>query len=287
VIRHVARVLQVAGIVVGIPGLMACSDVFAPPLPSDAEQFSPPAVYSTWWNMTQACSGITGSLGAVTWYKTDEPLSNPQTGDPIIGYWNSANNNIVLESGVMLDGEAVRHEMLHALVRKPGHPRNQFLGNCAGTVVCQGSCITDAGTYPPPPVSPIHVTGDSLDITLSIDPANPTTAVDGGFFTITVFVRNLSSHWATVMPTPPVTDTAHSFNFDVRNTGAGGGGLIGGEVVLDPSERIFAPGESKKQVFDFRIGDDAFEQQLIPGTYIARGGYSYYWSGDATLVLGP
>lgn len=236
--------------------------------------------------MTQACSGITGSLGAVTWYKTDQPLNNPQTGDPIIGYWNSANNQIVLVSSAMLDGEAVRHEMLHALVRKPGHPRNQFLGNCAGTVACQGACITDAGTFPPPPVSPIQVTGDSLDITMSIAPRNPTPAVDGGFFTITVFVRNRSAHWATVMPAFTYTDPLRSFTFVVLNSDIAGG-LTGGEIAVDPSERIFAPGESKKQVFDFRIGDDAFGQQFPAGNYIVRGGYSDYLSGDSTLVLGP
>src|SRR2546423_10934864 len=99
----------------GTFGLTACDRLVVDPLfPSDAEQFSPPAVYSTWWSMTQACSGLTGSLGAVTWYQTNEVLHNPQTGEPIIGYWNSANNRIVIMTSSMLHGRAVRHEMLHS-----------------------------------------------------------------------------------------------------------------------------------------------------------------------------
>lgn len=274
---------MIAAAVAGSFGLTACDRLVDPVFPSDAEQFSPPAVYSTWWSMTQACSGLTGSLGTVTWYKTNEALRNPQTGEAIIGYWNSGNNRIVIMSSGMLDGGAVRHEMLHALVRKPGHPRNQFLGRCAGTVNCQGSCITDAGPYPTPPESPLHVPGDSLDISVDVEPKNPSSAYDGGFFTITVMVRNRSAHWATVTPFRSSTDTTRSFNFDVRGSA---GGLSWGEIAFDPSERIFAPGELKKQVFDFRVGDDPFTQ-LSPGSYIVRGGYSDYWSSDSSFVIGP
>jgi len=56
---------------------------------------------------------------------------------------------------------------------------------------------------------------------------------------------------------------------------------------LDPSEWIYAPGETKKQVFDFAIGNDLFAHKLPPGNYIARGGYSDYWSTDSTFVIGP
>jgi hypothetical protein len=59
-----------------------------------------------------------------------------------------------------------------------------------------------------------------------------------------------------------------------------------GRSVFDPSEWIFAPGETKKQVFDFAIGNDLFAQKLPPGKYIARGEYSDYWSTDSTFVIG-
>jgi hypothetical protein len=238
--------------------------------------------------MTQACSGLTGSLGDVTWFKTTQRLFDSRTREPVAGYWNSATNRIVLTTDVILDGGSVRHEMLHSLLQKGGHPRNQFLGKCGGTVHCQGTCIRDAGPYPNPPASPIHVTGDSIDIGVDIQPRNPNSANDGGFFSIVVVVRNRSTHWVTVpsyySSIFPGDDSTRTFEFDVRGPA---GGLSGGEIRLDPSEWIFAPSETKKQVFDFALGDDLPAKKLQPGSYIVRGGYSDYWSGYVTVVIGP
>jgi hypothetical protein len=274
-------------LIVPVFGLAACEGLVAP-LPSDAKEYSPPAVYSTWWKMTELCSEKTGSLGAITWYKTDQALRDPRTGQPIVGYWTSGSNRIVLMAGAVLEGGTVRHEMLHALLREPGHVRNQFLGKCGGTVNCQGACIRDAEPYPQPPETPIHVGGDSIDITVDIEPRNPTSAHDGGFFSMTVLVRNRSAHWVTVpsfySSIFPDADSTTTFQFDVRGPA---GGPSGGEIGFDPSERIFAPGETKKQVFDFAIGNDLFAHQLPPGDYIARGGYSNWWSTDSTFVIGP
>jgi hypothetical protein len=284
VYRSCAVFTLIAPAVAAIVGLAGCGDgLVDPPLPPDAEQFSPPAVYSTWWNMTQACSGLTGSLAAVTWYKTSEVLHDVPTGDVIIGYWTAGSNRIVMVASAMLDGGAVRHEMLHSLIGQGGHPRSQFLGKCAGTVDCERSCITDAGPYPPPPDSPIHVPGDSIDLAVKIEPANPTSGYDGGFFTITVTAHNRSAHWATVTPSSSATDTTQTFSFDVSSPV---GGRSGAESAFDPSERIFAPGETKKQVFDFRIGDDPFGHQLQPGNYTVRGGFSDYWSSYSSFVIG-
>jgi hypothetical protein len=284
--RSTLWTLLIAPIVAAVLGLVACGDgIVDPPLPSDAQLFSPPGVYSTWWNMTQACSGLTGSLAAVTWYKTDEVVHDVNTGDVVLGYWSAAGNQIVLTTSSVLDGGTVRHEMLHALLRVKGHPRNQFLGKCAGTVPCQGPCISDAGPYPTPPEVPIHVTGASIDLTVDLEPRNPTPGQDGGFFTITVLAHNSSTHWATVTPSLAQDDTTRTFAFDVRNVTSGG--ITGSDVALDPSERIFAPGETKKQVFDFAIGDSPFGNQLLAGNYTVRGGFSDYWSVDSSFVIGP
>ena len=281
--RSVAWTLLIAPIGAAVLFLAACGGdgVVGPPLPSDAQQFSPPAVYSTWWNMTQACSGLTGSLQAVTWYKTDQVVHDVNSGDVVLGYWLAAGNRIVLTTASVTDGGTVRHEMLHALLQAKGHPRSQFLGKCAGTVPCQEPCIRDAGAYPAPPEVPIHVTGASIDLTVDVEPRNPTTAQDGGFFTITVLAHNSSTHWATVTPSLTQDDTTRTFSFDVRNA------ITESDVALDPSERIFAPGETKRQVFDFAIGDSPFGNQLLAGNYTVRGGFSDYWSADSTFVIGP
>jgi hypothetical protein len=120
---------------------------------------------------------------------------------------------------------------------------------------------------------------------VDVEPRNPTRGQDGGFFTITVLAHNNSTHWATVTPSLAQDDTTRTFAFDVRD--ATSSGISGSDVALDLSQRIFAPGETKKQVYDFMIGDSPFGNQLLAGNYTVRGGYSDYWSADSAFVIGP
>jgi hypothetical protein len=132
------------------------------------------------------------------------------------------------------------------------------------------------------------VPGDSIDITLDIEPRNPNSAHDGGFFSMTVLVRNRSIHWVTVpsyySQVFPGYDSTRTFEIDVRGPT---GGISVPETRFDPSEWIFAPGETKRQVFDFAMGNDLRAFKLPPGNYIARGGYSDYWSTYSTFGIGP
>jgi len=278
------RVLCAGGVIAGSVSLTFCDRIVDPPLPGDAEQFEPPPVFSTWWAMTEACSGRTGSLDAVTWYQTSEDLVDPHTHDAVAGYWTSGSNRIVLRATVMLDGAIVRHEMLHSLLNGGGHPRDEFLGKCGGTVQCVGTCVNDAGVYPEAPETPVLVRADAFDITLDVEPATPSREIDGGFFSITVTARNTTAHWASAAPIAP--DVGPNVTFGYNVSGANGGGS-GHETAFDPSQRIFAPGETKKHVFDFRIGDDAFGKQLPPGEYSLSAGFSDHWSDPASLTINP
>ena len=233
--------------------------------------------------MTEACSALSGSFQAVTWYQTSQVVHDAQSGDVIAGYWLSGSNRIVLQSSVMMDGGIVRHEMLHALLRKGGHPRSQFLGNCSGTVDCEEACTAAAGAYPPPAESPIAVPADSIEITLAVAPTTPSHSIDEGRFSITVFARNKSAHWITIAPATGI-DAQQTFAIDVH----GANGTNGGDRrAVDPSQTIFAPHETKRQVFDFVIGDYPFERQLLPGDYVARGAFAGWWSGDNSFVIAP
>ena len=233
--------------------------------------------------MTQACSSLTGSLAAISWYQTSQVVYDTKSGDVIAGYWLPESNRIVLTSSVMLDGGIVRHEMLHALIRKGGHPRSQFLNNCGGTVACEEPCVASAGPYPTPPASPIVVTGDSIEITLTVDPRAPAKQIDDGRFSVTVFARSKSAHWITIAPAAG-SDALQTFSIDVEGAN---GYTTSSKRIIDQSQTIFAPHETKRQVFDLVVGDYPIAHQLLPGDYTARGAFAGWWSSDSSFVIAP
>jgi hypothetical protein len=277
------RILRIAAVIAAAALIAACERVVAPPLPADAVQFTPPAVYTTWWQMTEACSGLSGPLSGVTWYQTNDIVYDTHSGDVIAAYWVPGSNRIVVMTTLMNDGGVIRHEMLHALRQKGGHPRDQFLGKCEGVVDCEGPCVADAGAYPTPPETPLNVSGDGIAITLDVEPHTPARNIDDGRFTVTVMAHNLSMHWVQITPAAGV-DPGQTFVVDVH----GDNGATGSdEQAVDPSQTIFAPGETKRQVFDLVIGDYPFANQLLPGDYITRGGFAGWWSGDNSFTIAP
>jgi hypothetical protein len=280
---------------------LACESLVDPALPDGATVLTPPAVYARWWAMTEACSGRSGDLNAVTWYvATGSPsISNGSQGD-LAGYYSPVSNRIVLSDTADLDGATIRHEMLHALLGPSvsGHPRDEFLGRCAGTVSCVGSCVTDGG--PPPAIDPASVTvgPEVLRVSGVVDPAAPTRDVVDGWFTFTVLVTNPRStpvHVA-LAPSgdagPPV-----SFSWDVeclpRLQPCGNvDGLLNDERVLDEaSVARFAPGETKRFVVDFQIDRSRGFWTMSPGAYTFTGFYNGRVPGHAsapdTAFVGP
>jgi len=114
---------------------LSCQTVTDPPLPGDAIRFAPPPVYAQWWTITEACSGITRPLDAVEFYRIPNASTIPdKTYGEIAAYWSPAGNRIVLADFYQMQGQLVRHEMLHALLRVSGHPPAYFQGRCAGVV---------------------------------------------------------------------------------------------------------------------------------------------------------
>jgi hypothetical protein len=277
----VRRAMILPALLVAAGILTECSQLVDPRLPPDSTPFSAPGIYARWWAMTEACSGTSGSLAAVSWFETTSILTDPRTGALINGYWSAASNRIVLSRDARLNGGIVRHEMLHALIREPSHSRAQFLGRCAGVVTCSTACIDDAG--PPPPRDPaaIQVPPESLTLGLTVDPTAPSAAQDGGFFTITVTATNPSSRPVVVGFPPPIWPP-RTFGFDVRGAAAA---IIDGVVELDPSMSAFAAGEMKRQVFDFAIGSEPLARALPLGTYTILGSYGGNEAGPVSLVL--
>ena len=262
----------------------ACTSITDPPLDPRAVPVQPLSVYARWWSMVESCSGLQGSLSEVSWYEVPGSETVEYPGDEASAYWSAASSRIVLAGKVTLSGVVVRHEMLHALLRNvKGHPREYFLERCGGLVSCTTSCIRDAG--PGPNIDPAteRVTSNVLKLFVSIVPDAPSSSVDGGVFTVIVAATNPNSH--AIVITPSATAFNHGFFYTLFLDSGGG---IGGSVdVLDPGMRYFAPGETKRQYFDFSIGPNFGDHVVPPGSYRVNAGYETRGVALEGVAIGP
>lgn len=260
----------------------SCQRLVDAPLPAGAVRYEPPGVYATWWQVVEECSATTGDLSAVTWYQVPNTLSIPvESIGNVGGYWSQTNNEIVLAGASMLDGGIVRHEMLHALLREPGHPRAEFLGACGGTVECDSSCIADAGPPSTPDPASVSITPDKLRVAVSVTPAQPSASANDGFFALTVSATNGTGGPVIVaLPGRSATNVGTSFAYRLQSSQ---GGIGGSEAALDSGVLIFATGETKRFVFDFRVQSPTWGG-LVPGMYGYGGSYGLQWAYDTTYL---
>ena len=94
-----------------------------------AEPFSPPAIYQEWWGQVESCSGKTGDFAAVRWYTRESfnRIGVQATAD-------YASQQVVMKPALVLEANDVRHEMLHLLIKQPGHPEEFFRTKCGHLV---------------------------------------------------------------------------------------------------------------------------------------------------------
>lgn len=266
---------------VAICGLMGCR-LATEPLPPSAESFEAPAVYARWWALTEACSGRTGDLAAIHWFQVpgrwDFPTSD---GREVSGYTEWRRDRIVLAGDLVYDGATVRHEMLHALLRQSGHPDAQFRGSCAGLVGLPGT------PWFLPTEDYAHLPPDSLVV--AIDAELLPRETDGErWLSALVTVRN-SRGRAALVAAPGDAVTPRSFGYLLRGPS---GGYQGGVVATDSSVLFFEPFETKRWLFEFRVGTATALgfvgiDSIGPGTYQVQGDYATRWSVPATVEVSP
>jgi hypothetical protein len=273
-------------LLLALPLLEAC-DLTGPGLPAGAEPFVPPAVYQQWWQLTEQCSGSSGSYADASWYLVPGvdkiPLGD---GTLVNGRWDASGNRIILAGDSEFAGDLVRHEMLHALLRSGGHPRNAFIARCAGTVVCTQECITEAGPAPQPDPAAQIVAATALEIGVEVTPGAPSSSVNGGNFRMIVTARNTSAD-PVIVELPASGDTGLSGSFGFQIVG-GSGARFFGERAEVPELRRFAPSETKRFIFDFHIGQVDTRYYQPPGTFQFNGSYSGVWAPNSpTVVISP
>lgn len=123
---------------------------------------------------------------------------------------------------------------------------------CGGVVVCTGECVTADGPAAAIPADIPRVQPSALLVTLTVEPAEPEQAIYGGYFSVTVRVKNPANH-SVVVELPLDSDNVPlSFGYVISDPQR--------EAVTvrarDSSIAIFAAGETKLHVFDFVVAKD-------------------------------
>jgi hypothetical protein len=281
--RHLARgigAVRALSITLLIGCLSACGWLTAP-LPSGALAFVPPPVYARWWAMTEACSGEAGDFTAVHWYHISGNEFTWQ-GDLAGGLWLSSGDRIVLADSGVESGPVVRHEMLHALLRTRGHARDQFLGRCASMVECHEACVRDAGRWLAPGRYTL-LSPDSFVVSQQIT-LLPHEADGARWLTVEVSAQNPTSR-AVLVATPQDWGIPRGFAFDVRPKGQAG--LSIEQPAHDSSRIYFAPKETKRWLYEFRVTSFLDGSHVPSGLIRLHTAYARHWTPIDSVLVSP
>ena len=101
-------------------------------LPEGAIQMEAPLSYGTWWDKTEGCAELTGRMDRVTWYVVPGVSTFQTESGEKVGFWTkSAEGTRIILAGDYRDHElVVRHEILHELLGREGHPERYFRDRC-------------------------------------------------------------------------------------------------------------------------------------------------------------
>jgi hypothetical protein len=117
--------------------LLAACEALGPadPLPPSAQLIAPPEQYREWWSKTEGCSGRSGDFARIEWYVVPNVQTFETRAGTKVGFWSHSSSGVrIILAGSYADNElVVRHEMLHALLDREGHPREYFEDRCALT----------------------------------------------------------------------------------------------------------------------------------------------------------
>jgi hypothetical protein len=241
----------------------ACETPTAVPFPTvDAVAYDARPEYAYWWSLVEQCSGRSGDLSAIHWYRA--PGDSIVVGDGVYdGFWWREGERILVARDLRDDGPLIRHEMLHALLGDGQHPLEFFAKRCAGVV--RFDATADFGAdLAREAHAPIVRASDVLAVTIVADPQSPGQRENGGYFTLRVTARSTAS-------TPVWVELVDGYVADYvyREDGHTGG------VMTTSARRIFfEPGQERQVTLDGRV--------FSPGSVHVRGGY-----GDARSAWLP
>lgn len=112
--------------------LLGCMTEPTVALPEGAVRFTAPVIYSSWWTKTEGCSELTAQMQRIEWYVVPNAATFETDQGPKVGIRIKAGDRItIVVAGDYQNHEmVVRHEMLHAILDKPGHDPLYFEQRC-------------------------------------------------------------------------------------------------------------------------------------------------------------
>lgn len=130
----------------GLLGLSGCNR-FAP---EEYAPFSPPPEYAAWWAKNVACAGRAGDFARIRWFVVPGDDFECPTGR-CVGRWED-DHRIYLAQSWRENEMVVRHEMLHELLNRSGHPSPPFGSPCPLTWATWngGAALRADGSGTPP-----------------------------------------------------------------------------------------------------------------------------------------
>jgi hypothetical protein len=204
--RRPNALLPVKGIALVLSGLLslalACEATTAPDVPRTAVPLTAPARFALWWRLMQSCSGITGNFASVSWYVVPNTGTVSYQGKQVNAYWIGDPDRIVLADSLRNSGPIVRHEMLHVLLHRNGHPRAAFLEACGGLVACDGECVIEAGVYGSASVSAPVLQPRDMGTRVDVFAPLPAEVVDEGAAAVLITITNPRAEPVWVKLTP-------------------------------------------------------------------------------------
>ena len=94
-----------------------------PTLPVGAMRFDPPERFQTLWAETEACSEKHRPFSAVTWYQVPDMWEiTTYDGKQVAAFYDIRRDVIVIAGAYLTSDPLIKHESLHAILDRPGHP---------------------------------------------------------------------------------------------------------------------------------------------------------------------
>jgi len=239
---------------------LACDKATAPDIsvPPGAVSLEAPARFALWWRLTQTCAATTGNFAGVSWYVVPNSTTVTYQGKQVDAYWIGNPDRIVLADARKNDGPIVRHEMLHALLHRNGHPRDAFLTACGGVVACDGECALETGGYATPPTSAPELLPRDVGTHVDVIPPLPAEVGNGTPVAAMVTITNPRSEpvWIRLAPRDPGDLVYQTFGVVVDNDANAIAALLADSW---PTDRFaLGAGESRHWVWDGTLGTGRF-----------------------------